>query len=650
MPETDVTKTTHAFQAEARQLLDLMVHSLYSNKEIFLRELISNASDACDKLRFEALTDPALLGSDDELAIEVTVDAAARTVTVSDTGVGMSREEVIDNIGTIARSGTREFVQKLTGDEAHDAQLIGQFGVGFYSSFIVADRVTLTTRRAGSPEDEATRWESGGEGDYTLETAARPARGTDVTLHLREGEDELLDAAHLQSIAVKYSNHISIPIRMPKVRPAGKPLDTGDTEPLEQVNSASALWARPKSAITAEQYDEFYQSIAHDIEAPLAHTHVHVEGRQDYTLLLYVPRHAPFDLWDRERRHGVKLYVRRVFIMDGAKELLPGYLRFVRGVIDSNDLPLNVSREILQRSSDVEAIRNTAVKRTLARLEELADKQPETYRTVWTEFGRVLKEGIGEDPGNQDRLARLLRFASTHADTPVQSVSLADYVERMRDGQQAIYYVTADSFDAARQSPHLEVFRKKGVEVLLLHDRVDEWVVGNLPKFDDKPLQSVAQGDLDLGELAAGSEEAQPPDEQADADLQPLAERMQKALGDRASGVRLTHRLTESPACLVSDAPGMSANLERMLRAAGQAVPNLPLVLEINPTHPIVARLKDETDDERFQDWSHVLFDQSMLAEGGHLADPAAFVKRLNRLLLEMAGEGKPRLWTPPGS
>ena len=650
MPETDVTKTTHAFQAEARQLLDLMVHSLYSNKEIFLRELISNASDACDKLRFEALTDPDLLGSADELAIEVTVDATARTITVSDTGVGMSRQEVIDNIGTIARSGTREFVQQLTGDQAHDAQLIGQFGVGFYSSFIVADRVTLTTRRAGSPEDAATRWESGGEGDYTLETAAKPARGTDVTLHLREGEDELLDAAHLQSIAVKYSNHISIPIRMPKVRPAGKPLDTGDTEPLEQVNSASALWARPKSEITAEQYDEFYQSIAHDIEAPLAHTHVHVEGRQDYTLLLYLPRHAPFDLWDRERRHGVKLYVRRVFIMDGAKELLPGYLRFVRGVIDSNDLPLNVSREILQHSSDVEAIRNTAVKRTLARLEEIAEKQPETYRTVWNEFGRVLKEGIGEDPGNQDRLAGLLRFASTHADTPEQSVSLADYVERMRDGQQAIYYVTADSFDAARQSPHLEVFRKKGVEVLLLHDRVDEWVVGHLPKFDDKPLQSVAQGDLDLGELAAESEEEQPPDEPADADFQPLTERMQKALGDRASGVRLTHRLTESPACLVSDAPGMSANLERMLRAAGQAVPNIPLVLEINPTHPIVNRLKDETDDERFQDWSHVLFDQSMLAEGGHLADPASFVKRLNRLLLEMAGEGKPRLWTPPGS
>ena len=649
MPENAATKTTHAFQTEARQLLDLMIHSLYSNKEIFLRELISNASDACDKLRFEALTDPALLGSEEELAIEVTADASARTITVSDTGIGMSHDEVIDNIGTIARSGTREFVQQLTGEQVHDAQLIGQFGVGFYSSFIVADRVTLTTRRAGLTDDEGVRWESTGEGDYTLETVSKPARGTEVTLHLREDEDELLDAAQLRSIVLKYSNHISIPIRMAKARPAGKPLDTGDTGEGEQVNSALALWTRSKSEIAAEQYDEFYKSIAHDIEAPLAHTHVHIEGRQDYTLLLYLPRHAPFDLWDPERRHGVKLYVRRVFIMDGAKELLPGYLRFIRGIIDSNDLPLNVSRESLQHSSDVDAIRNTAVKRVLACFEELAEKQPDTFTTAWNEFGRVLKEGIGEDPVNRERIAGLLRFASTHADTPEQSVSLAGYVERMQEGQQAIYYVTADSFDAARQSPHLEVFRKKGVEVLLLHDRVDEWVVSHLPAFGDKPLQSVAQGALDLADLPGADEESQP-QEATETDFQPLAERMQQALGERAAGVRVTHRLTESPACLVSDAPGMSANLERILRAAGQAVPNIPLVLEINPTHPIVTRLKDETDDDRFQDWSHVLFDQSMLAEGGHLADPASFVKRLNRLLLEMAGEGKPRLWTPPGS
>ncbi len=649
MPENAATKTTHAFQTEARQLLDLMIHSLYSNKEIFLRELISNASDACDKLRFEALTDPALLGSEEELAIEVRADASARTITVSDTGIGMSHDEVIDNIGTIARSGTREFVQQLTGEQVHDAQLIGQFGVGFYSSFIVADRVTLTTRRAGLTDDQGVRWESTGEGDYTLETVSKPARGTEVTLHLREDEDELLDAAQLRSIVLKYSNHISIPIRMAKARPAGKPLDTGDTGEGEQVNSALALWTRSKSEIAAEQYDEFYKSIAHDIEAPLAHTHVHIEGRQDYTLLLYLPRHAPFDLWDPERRHGVKLYVRRVFIMDGAKELLPGYLRFIRGIIDSNDLPLNVSRESLQHSSDVDAIRNTAVKRVLACFEELAEKQPDTFTTAWNEFGRVLKEGIGEDPVNRERIAGLLRFASTHADTPEQSVSLAGYVERMQEGQQAIYYVTADSFDAARQSPHLEVFRKKGVEVLLLHDRVDEWVVSHLPAFGDKPLQSVAQGALDLADLPGADEESQP-QEATETDFQPLAERMQQALGERAAGVRVTHRLTESPACLVSDAPGMSANLERILRAAGQAVPNIPLVLEINPTHPIVTRLKDETDDDRFQDWSHVLFDQSMLAEGGHLADPASFVKRLNRLLLKMAGEGKPRLWTPPGS
>ena len=487
-----------------------MIHSLYSNKEIFLRELISNASDACDKLRFEALTDPALLGSEEELAIEVRADASARTITVSDTGIGMSHDEVIDNIGTIARSGTREFVQQLTGEQVHDAQLIGQFGVGFYSSFIVADRVTLTTRRAGLTDDQGVRWESTGEGDYTLETVSKPARGTEVTLHLREDEDELLDAAQLRSIVLKYSNHISIPIRMAKARPAGKPLDTGDTGEGEQVNSALALWTRSKSEIAAEQYDEFYKSIAHDIEAPLAHTHVHIEGRQDYTLLLYLPRHAPFDLWDPERRHGVKLYVRRVFIMDGAKELLPGYLRFIRGIIDSNDLPLNVSRESLQHSSDVDAIRNTAVKRVLACFEELAEKQPDTFTTAWNEFGRVLKEGIGEDPVNRERIAGLLRFASTHADTPEQSVSLAGYVERMQEGQQAIYYVTADSFDAARQSPHLEVFRKKGVEVLLLHDRVDEWVVSHLPAFGDKPLQSVAQGALDLADLPGADEESQP--------------------------------------------------------------------------------------------------------------------------------------------
>ena len=645
MSETS-TRTTHAFQTEARQLLDLMIHSLYSNKEIFLRELVSNASDACDKLRFEGLTDPALLEEDPELAIEVGFDRAARTVTVSDNGVGMSRQEVIDNIGTIAKSGTREFVAQLTGDRTRDAQLIGQFGVGFYSSFIVAGRVTLTTRRAGLAADEAVRWESTGQGEYTLEAASRDARGTAVTLHLREGEDDLLSGSALRTIVRKYSDHVTTPIRMRKEEVPGKKADTGDVETTEKVNRASALWARPKTEITQEQYDEFYKHVAHDFDAPLAHVHVRVEGRQEYTLLLYVPRRAPFDLWDRERRHGVKLYVRRVFVMDGAKELLPGYLRFVRGLIDSNDLPLNVSREILQHSRDVEAIRNAAVKRALGLLEELADKEPEKYADFWREFGRVLKEGVGEDLGNQERIGRLLRFASTRRNDAGQSVSLADYAARMQDGQEKIYYVTADSFAAAQNSPHLEVFRKKGVEVLLLHDRVDEWVVAHMPEFDGKPLQSVAKGDLDLGALAGGEEDARRKEE-TEASLKPLVDRIRKALGDKAQEVRLTHRLVDSPACLVTGQDGISANLERVLRAAGQAVPNVPLVLEINPEHPIVTRLKDETDDARFRDWSHILFDQALLAEGGQLDDPAGFVKRLNELMLALAGGPKSRIWTP---
>ena len=645
MSETS-TRTTHAFQTEARQLLDLMIHSLYSNKEIFLRELVSNASDACDKLRFEGLTEPALLEEDPELAIRVEFDRAARTVTVSDNGVGMSRQEVIDNIGTIAKSGTREFVAQLTGDQTRDAQLIGQFGVGFYSSFIVAGRVTLTTRRAGLAADEAVRWESTGEGEYTLEAASRAARGTAVTLHLRDGEDDLLSGSALRTIVRKYSDHVTTPIRMRKEEVPGKKADTGDVETTEKVNQASALWARPKTEITKEQYDEFYKHVAHDFDAPLAHVHVRVEGRQEYILLLYVPRRAPFDLWDRERRHGVKLYVRRVFIMDGAKELLPGYLRFVRGLIDSNDLPLNVSREILQHSRDAEAIRNAAVKRALGLLEELADKEPEKYADFWREFGRVLKEGVGEDPGNQERIGKLLRFASTHRNDAGQNVSLADYAARMQGGQEKIYYVTADSFAAAQNSPHLEVFRKKGIEVLLLHDRVDEWVVAHMPEFDGKPLQSVAQGDLDLGALAGGEEDARRKEE-TEASLKPLVDRIRKALGDKAQEVRLTHRLVDSPACLVTGQDGISANLERVLRAAGQAVPNVPLVLEINPEHPIVTRLKDETDDARFRDWSHILFDQALLAEGGRLDDPAGFVKRLNELMLALAGEPKSRIWTP---
>ncbi len=644
-------KETLSFQTEARQLLQLMIHSLYSNKEIFLRELVSNGSDACDKLRFEALTEATLLEDDPELAIRVSCDTDARTVTVADNGVGMSRDEVVAQIGTIAKSGTREFVEQLTGDQAKDALLIGQFGVGFYSSFIVADRVTLTTRRAGLSADDGVRWESTGDGDYTIETALKTARGTEVTLHLRDDEDELLSGQRLRAILHKYSDHITIPIVMRKETPPGAdinkptPPDAEETR-TETVNQASALWARQKSDITEAQYHEFYKHVAHDFEAPLAYVHAKVEGRQEYTVLLYLPQRAPFDLWDREQRHGIKLYVRRVFIMDGAEQLMPSYLRFVRGVIDSHDLPLNVSREILQHSRDVEAIKTASVKRVLGLLEDLAEKDADKYATVWREFGRVVKEGVGEDGDNKDRIARLLRFASTRTDTDEQTVSLADYVGRMAEGQGKVYYITADSFAAARNSPHLEIFRKKGIEVLLLHDRVDEWLVAHLTEFDGHALASVTKGDLDLGDLAKDEAEAKQRKE-TEAGFKPVLERIQRALGGKAKEVRLTDRLTESPACLVTEQDGMSANLERVLRAAGQAVPDVPLVLEINPTHPIVARLKDETNEARFGDWSHILFDQAMLAEGGRLADPAAFVKRLNELMLTMAGEPKSRLWTP---
>ena len=637
-------KETLGFQTEVTQLLKLMIHSLYSNKEIFLRELVSNASDACDKLRFEALADPALFEGDAELAIRVRYDPAARTLTVADNGVGMSRQEVIENIGTIARSGTRQFFQSLTGDQAKDAHLIGQFGVGFYSAFIVADRVTLVTRRAGLTPEHGVKWESSGEGDYTVEMVHRPGRGTEVTLQLRDGEDELLDGDRLRAILRKYSDHITLPIRMRKQTwdpAAGKHVLS---EEEETVNRASALWARPRGEITQEQYDEFYKHVAHDFEAPLAHVHARVEGRTEYTQLLYIPSRAPFDLWDREHRHGIKLYVRRVFIMDDAEQLMPQYLRFVRGVIDSSDLPLNVSREILQQSKDIDAIRAGSVKKVLGLLEELAAGDAEKYAKFWKEFGRVLKEGVGEDPANRERIARLLRFASTRADTDAETVSLADYVSRMKEGQDRIWFVTADSFAAAKASPHLEVFRQKGVEVLLLFDRVDEWVVANLPEFDGKPLASVARGDLDLGPLedAADRERLQ----QEAGELQPLLERMQAALGERVEQVRITRRLTESPACLVAGEHGLGANLERLLKMSGQKVPASKPVLEINPRHPVIDRLKAESDEARFADWGHLLFDQALLAEGGQLEDPGAFVRRLNQLMLALAGE-ESRIWVP---
>jgi molecular chaperone HtpG len=605
-----MSKETLGFQAEVKQLLNLMAHSLYSNKEIFLRELISNASDACDKLRFEALTDPALFESDSELKIRVAFDKAARTITVYDNGIGMSRQEVIDHIGTIAKSGTREFFESLTGDRAKDAHLIGQFGVGFYSAFVVADKVTLLTRRAGLTSEHAVRWESDGSGEYTLETVGKQARGTEVTLHLREGQDELLDEWRLKSIIRTYSDHISLPIVM----------HSGDKD--ETVNQASALWSRPKTEISQQQYEEFYKHVAHDFEPPLSHVHSKVEGKQEYTQLLYIPSRAPFDLWDRQHRRGVKLYVRRVFIMDDAEALLPAYLRFVRGVIDSNDLPLNVSREILQESKEVEAIRAGLIKKVLGMIEELP---PEKFAKFWSEFGRVMKEGIGEDSANRERIAKLLRFASTHSDSEAQDVSLVDYVSRMKEGQEKIYYVTAETFAAAKNSPHLEIFREKKIEVLLLFDRVDEWLVAHLHEFEGKVLQSVAKGDLDLGKLGT--------DERTHeiGEFKDLTRKIGKALGERVKDVRVTHRLTTSPACLVADEHEIGGNLARLLKAAGQKVPNVKPILEINPQHPLIQRLKNE--EHHFEDWSQILFDQALLAEGGQLEDPANFVRRLNELM-----------------
>ncbi len=636
------TKETLGFQAEVKQLLHLMIHSLYSNKEIFLRELISNASDAADKLRFEALSDASLYGTDADLRIRVSFDKAARTLTVSDNGIGMSRDEVIANIGTIAKSGTREFFQALTGDQAKDAHLIGQFGVGFYSSFIVADRVSLVTRRAGLAASEAVRWESEGGGEYSIEAVDKPGRGTEVTLHLREGEDELLDDFRLRALIRKYSDHIAIPIRMEKSvwdEEAKAHKRSGEDE---TVNQASALWARPKSEISEEQYQEFYKHVAHDFEPPLAWTHNRVEGRQEYTQLLYLPAHAPFDLYDRTHRHGIKLYVRRVFIMDDADQLLPAYLRFLRGVVDSSDLPLNVSREILQQSKDIEAIRSGCTKRVLALVEDLAQNQKDKYAGFWKEFGLVLKEGVGEDHANKEKVAGLLRFASTHADDEEQSVSLADYIARMKPEQEKIYYVTAESFLAAKNSPHLEVFRKKGIEVLLLSERVDEWLVSNLTEFEGKPLASVARGDLDLGKLEDEAEKKE--QEKQAGEYKDLTDKIKGALGEQVKEVRVTLRLTSSPACLVSDQYDMGGNLARILKAAGQKVPESKPIMEINPGHPLVQRLKYE--ETHFADWSQVLFDQALLAEGGQLEDPAGFVKRLNELMLVLSGGGA-KIWTP---
>ena len=631
MSDQSVHKETLGFQAEVKQLLHLMIHSLYSNKEIFLRELISNASDACDKLRFEALNNTGLYGDDGDLKIRIAYDKAARTLTISDNGVGLSREEAVEHLGTIAKSGTREFFAALTGDQARDAHLIGQFGVGFYSSFIVADKVTVVSRRAGLPADQAVCWESAGEGDFSVEMVNKAGRGTDVTLHLREGEEEFLNGWKLKSIIRKYSDHITLPILMKKEEWKDGEQVVSDED--ETVNQANALWARSKSDISDEQYTEFYKHVAHDFEDPLAWTHARVEGKQEYTQLLYVPARAPFDLWDRNARHGVKLYVRRVFIMDDAEQLMPLYLRFIRGVVDSSDLPLNVSREILQQSKDIEAIRNGCTRKVLGMLEDMAGNEKEKYAKFWTAFGTVLKEGVGEDHANKDKIAKLLRFASTHTGSETQEVSLDDYIARMKEGQEKIYFVTAETFNAAKNSPHLEIFKKKGIEVLLLAERVDEWVTGYLTEYEGKQLQSVAKGGLDLGKLEDEAEKKEA--EKAADEYKELLDKVKTSLGERVKDVRVTHRLTDSPSCLVADEHDVSGNLARILKAAGQKAPASQPILEINPNHPAVQRLKYE--ETRFDDWTALLFEQALLAEGGQLDDPAGFVKRINDLMLALA-------------
>lgn len=626
----DTQKETLEFQTEVKQLLHLMIHSLYSNKEIFLRELISNSSDACDKLRFEALGNDSLYDGDTGLRIRVDFDKEARTVTVSDSGVGMTRDEVVENVGTIAKSGTRQFFESLTGDQARDTQLIGQFGVGFYSAFIVADKVTLTTRRAGLPAGQGVRWTSAGDGSYTLETIEKPERGTTVELHLREGEDEFLESFRLRSIIHKYSDHIPLPIEMLGEAGEDKPAE------YEAVNKASALWTRPRNEISDEEYREFYKHVAHDFEDPMQWVHSHVEGNQAYKSLFYIPARAPFDLYDRDSRHGIKLYVRRVFIMDDAEQLMPYYLRFVRGLVDSDDLPLNVSREILQHNKLIDTIKAGSVKKVLGLLETMAKDEPKVYADFWKQFGNVMKEGPGEDFANRERIAKLLRFATTATDGEAQDVSLEDYVGRMKDGQEKIYYITADSFAAAKNSPHLQIFRRKGIEVLLLSDRVDEWLVSHLSEFDGKPLASVAKGTLDLDKLA--DEEEKQAAKKTEDEYADLVKRMQEVLGERVKEVRVSQRLTDSPSCLVMGEHDMAVHMQQMLKQAGHQVPATKPDLEINPGHPLVSRLKEETDDTRFSSWSNVLLDQAMLSEGGQLEDPVGFVNRLNELLLEITG------------
>lgn len=618
------------FQTEVNQLLHLMIHSLYSNKEIFLRELISNAADACDKLRFEAIGNDSLYENDSELRVEVEFDSEAHTVTLRDNGIGMNRDEVVSNIGTIARSGTKDFLQKLTGDQKKDAHLIGQFGVGFYSAFIVADKVTLTTRRAGALKDQGVRWESDAQSGYSLETVTKETRGTEIVLHLKAEERDLANDWRLRSIIRKYSDHIPLPVKMLK---AAEEESKASTE-WEVINKANALWRRSKNEITNEEYQEFYKHISHDWEEALAWSHNRVEGNLEYTSLLYLPSRAPFDLYEQKQQQGIKLYVQRVFIMDDAEHLMPRYLRFVRGVIDSSDLPLNVSREILQSNKIIDSMKSGSVKKVLGLLETMAKDEPDNYQKFWKEFGRVLKEGPGEDFSNREQVAKLLRFASTQTDSADQVVSLEDYISRMKEGQDKIYYITADSHMAAKNSPHLEVFRKKGIEVLLLSDRVDEWLTNSLHEFAGKPLQSVAKGALDLSKLdsEADKEEQKKVEEQS----KNLITHIKEALNEKVEDVRVSHRLTSSPSCIVLNDHDMALYMQHLLKQAGHEMPSTKPVLEVNPSHPLLARMEAETDDERFSEWASVLLDQAILAEGGQLEDPAGFVHRLNKLMLAM--------------
>ncbi|MFQ5355821.1 MAG: molecular chaperone HtpG [Mariprofundaceae bacterium] len=617
--QTETHKETLPFQAEAKQVLDLMTHSLYSNKEVFLRELISNASDAADRLRFLALTDDALYENDSDLSVSVQFDKEARTITVSDNGIGMNREDVLENIGTIAKSGTRSFLEALSGDQARDAHMIGQFGVGFYSAFIVADKITLTTRRAGLTQEHGVRWVSDGAGEFSIETVEKSERGTKIILHLKESEDEFLNEHRLQEVIHKYSDHIPFPIKMQSEE--GK---------LETINKASALWTRSRDEISKEEYEAFYKHVAHDFQEPLTYVHSRLEGNLEYTLLLYIPKMAPFDMWDRDSQSGLKLYVQRVYIMDAGEALIPRYLRFVRGILDSSDLPLNVSREILQHDRLMGAMKKGAVKKVLGMLEDLA-KDKDGYKTFWNQFGRVFKEGVIEDDVNRKRIATLLRFASTHQDGDEQGVSLADYIERMPEGQDKIYYITAENIATARQSPHVEVFHKKGIEVLLLSDRVDEWMVDYLKEFEGKSLVSVTKGDLELGDLV--DEEERKKHEDAAGALKGLDDTIGKALQDKIKEVRFSHRLTDSPACLVAESGELSTHLERMFKEMGQSAPERKLIMEINPEHILIKRLQKEESEEVMADWANLLFDQAALAEGGHLEDPAGFVNRLNRML-----------------